>query len=319
MTATLIDRYVTTALRRIPESQRADLDRELRASIEDAVEARVDAGDTREAAIERTLLELGDPDRLADRYTDRPRHLIGPEVYPAWRRLMIMLYTVVLPIVVTVTTVLRLIESPAIGPVIGGIVTTTLSVGTHLGFWATATFAVIERVDVGRRALAGPWTPADLPKYEPDRLATSQLVPNVAWPVLLIAGLVLQQFTFTDVPVLDPANWSFWWPYLIVVLVLEAAWALWVFRAGYTRATAAANAVLALAVAVPVVWLAYRGEIFNPAFPGLAPGGEPLYWASLAVMATFAIAAVWDIVEIAVRAERARRGLPARIAGTGRI
>ncbi|WP_033340583.1 permease prefix domain 1-containing protein [Catenuloplanes japonicus] len=315
---TLIDRYVTTALRRIPEGQRADIDRELRASIEDAVEARVDAGATHDAAVESTLLELGDPDRLADRYSDRPQHLIGPELYPAWRRMMTMLFTVVLPIVVIVTTVIQLIDDPAIGKVIGGMVTTIISVGTHMGFWTTGTFALLERVGLDQRALRGPWTPADLPEYEPTRLGRSQLVPNVAWPVLLIAGLVLQQFTFTDVPVLDPANWSFWWPYLIVVLGFEIAWAIWVYRTGvYTRAIAAANAVLALLVAAPVVWLAVGGHVFNPAFPGLAPGGEPLYWASLAVMATFAITALWDIVEIAVRAERSRRGLPVQVPGTG--
>ncbi|MDP9792634.1 hypothetical protein J2S43_001146 [Catenuloplanes nepalensis] len=32
------------------------------------------------------------------------------------------------------------------------------------------------------------------------------------------------------------------------------------------------NAVLALLTAVPVIWLAVQDRIFNPAFPGLAPG-----------------------------------------------
>ncbi len=76
--------------------------------------------------------------------------------------------------------------------------------------------------------------PRRLPEYESGRVAHTRLVPNVVWPVLLIAGLVLQQFTFTDVPVLDPANWSFWWPYLVAVLVLEIVWAIQVFRTGAT-------------------------------------------------------------------------------------
>ncbi|MFI5845814.1 permease prefix domain 1-containing protein [Catenuloplanes sp. NPDC051500] len=317
---TLIDRYVTTALRRLPEGQRADIDRELRASIEDAVEARIDAGAPRDAAVESTLLELGDPDRLADRYTDRPQHLIGPELFPFWRRMMVLLFTIVLPIVVVVTTVIQLLDEPEIGKVIGGIVTTIISVGTHMGFWTTATFALMERVGLDQRALRGPWTLKDLPEYEPSRLGQSHLVPAMAWPVLLITALVLQQFTFTDVPVLDPANWSFWWPYLIVVLGLEIAWTIQVFRTGvYTRALAATNAVLALLFAAPVVWLAAGDRIFNPAFPGLEAGGEPRHWATLAVIVTFAIAAVWDIVEIAVRAERTRRGLPVKVPGTGTI
>ncbi|GAB7046934.1 permease prefix domain 1-containing protein [Catenuloplanes indicus] len=314
---TLIDRYVSTALRRIPEGQRADIDRELRASIEDAVEARVDAGQERDAATRGALIELGDPDRLADRYSGRRNYLIGPEIYPAWRRTMIALYTVVLPIVVAVTTVVQLIDDPAIGRVIGGLVTSVITVGAHLGFWATATFALLERLGLTDRVLRRPWTLDDLPEYESGRLAHTQLVPNVVWPVLLIAGLVLQQFTFTDVPVLNPANWSSWWPYLIVVLILEIAWAIQVFRAGaYTRAAAAANAVLALLTAVPVIWLAAQDRIFNPEFPGLAPGSDALYIATMVVIATFAIATVWDIVEITVRAERTRRGLTTQVPGT---
>ncbi len=45
MTATLTDRYVYAVTRSLPESQRADIDKELRASIADAVDARVEAGD----------------------------------------------------------------------------------------------------------------------------------------------------------------------------------------------------------------------------------------------------------------------------------
>ena len=41
----LVDRYVYTALRRVPQQQRSDIDRELRASIHDAVDARVQSGE----------------------------------------------------------------------------------------------------------------------------------------------------------------------------------------------------------------------------------------------------------------------------------
>ncbi len=45
---------------------------------------------------------------------------------------MIALYTVVLPIVVTVTAVVQLMDDPAIGKVIGGVVTSVITVGAHL-------------------------------------------------------------------------------------------------------------------------------------------------------------------------------------------
>ena len=45
MTSTLTDRYVDAAMRTVPEKQRPDLSAELRASIDDQIDARVDAGE----------------------------------------------------------------------------------------------------------------------------------------------------------------------------------------------------------------------------------------------------------------------------------
>ncbi|MCU1421030.1 MAG: hypothetical protein JWN36_681, partial [Microbacteriaceae bacterium] len=44
MTGPLVDRYVAATLRRIPEKQRPEIDRELRAAIADDVDARVEQG-----------------------------------------------------------------------------------------------------------------------------------------------------------------------------------------------------------------------------------------------------------------------------------
>ncbi|MFC7484261.1 permease prefix domain 1-containing protein [Luedemannella flava] len=68
-TPTLTDRYVDATLRRLPERQRADIERELRASIEDAVEARVDGGEDPADAERAVLTGLGDPARLAAGYS----------------------------------------------------------------------------------------------------------------------------------------------------------------------------------------------------------------------------------------------------------
>ncbi len=65
-------------MRTVPEKQRADLSAELRASIADQIDARVESGESRDAAERAVLIELGDPDALAAGYTDRPLHLIGP-------------------------------------------------------------------------------------------------------------------------------------------------------------------------------------------------------------------------------------------------
>ena len=59
--ATLTDRYVEATLRRLPEGQRPDIERELRASIADAVDGRVEAGRRTGRCGAAVLTELGDP------------------------------------------------------------------------------------------------------------------------------------------------------------------------------------------------------------------------------------------------------------------
>lgn len=313
----LVDRYVFTALRRIPEQQRADIDRELRASIEDAVDARVEAGETRDAAVETTLTELGDPERLADQYAGRPQFLIGPELFPVWRRLLkIMLWTV-LPIVVTVGVVIQIFDDPNIGKIIGGVFSTGLTVGAHLCFWVTLTFAIAERTGTPMKLN---WSLKDLPKYEAQRAGLGQMLTGVVWVVLLIAALVLQQFTFTDVPVLDPANWSLWWPILIALFVLRGFYYVWVFKVGETtRAVAAVNAVLSVAWAAPMIWLLASDRFFNPAYQGFLEldGGDFRGYLNNGLIALVVIGAAWDIIDTALRAERTRRGLPGKVPGTG--
>ena len=44
MTATLTDRYIWAVQRSLPEAQRADIDRELRGTIADAVDAKIEDG-----------------------------------------------------------------------------------------------------------------------------------------------------------------------------------------------------------------------------------------------------------------------------------
>lgn len=99
MTTSVTERYVAATARHVEESQRADLEQELRATIEDMIGGRLQAGTPdRDTAEREVLVELGDPIRLAASYSGRPLHLLGPAVYPAWRRLVILLLATVVPL-----------------------------------------------------------------------------------------------------------------------------------------------------------------------------------------------------------------------------
>src|SRR5262245_64492392 len=101
-TTTLTDRYVDATLRRVPARQRPDIERELRASIADAVDDRLEAGGDPAEAEEAVLTDLGDPARLAAGYADRPLHLIGPAFFLDYTRLLRALLVTVVPAVAAV-------------------------------------------------------------------------------------------------------------------------------------------------------------------------------------------------------------------------
>ena len=111
----LSERYVQAALRVVPAAQRRDLEREIRALVGDAIEAKAVQADTSEAAERAALSDLGDPALLAARYTGRTAYLIGPGLYPEWRRILSVLLPVIVPIVGAVVVTANLLEGSTAG------------------------------------------------------------------------------------------------------------------------------------------------------------------------------------------------------------
>jgi len=76
------DRYVTAAVRQVPDKHRQDVEQELRASIADDIDARVDLGEPPADAEYAALKQLGDPALLAVSYADQTTSLIGHRPTP---------------------------------------------------------------------------------------------------------------------------------------------------------------------------------------------------------------------------------------------
>lgn len=317
MTSTLTDRYVDATVRGLDEAQRRDVERELRATIDDMVDARLDAGDpTRDDAERAVLVELGDPMRLAAAYAGRPLHLIGPAVYPEWRRLTTVLLSTVVPIAATVHLVVRLFTDAVATDGVGAVVTSTLglavTVALHVVFWTTLVFAVLERTGTS----VGTWDPDQLPEPADSReVGRGDTAASVVMLLLVGVAIVWQQTSSPvtgvggeRVPVLDPALWGSWLPVLLGVLALDVVVALAVFRARrWTRGLALAQAALDLAFAVPVLVLLQQDALLDPRFlEALVAGG----WTDAARDLTVAVSAgvllvlAWELVD-AVRRVRA--------------
>jgi hypothetical protein len=273
----LTDRYVHVTVRNLDEGQRHDVEQELRGTIEDMVDARLDAGAaaSRDDAERAVLVELGDPMRLAAEYTGRPLHLIGPAIYPEWRRLVTLLLWTVVPVVTVINLVLRLfvddLASEGVGAAFASSAGLGLQVALHVVFWTTLVYALVERSQPGKAVIA--WDPDQLPEDDGRSVGIGETVSSVVMLLLVGLALIWQQTNSPlevdgeSVPVLDPALWSGWIPFLLGVVVAQIVVALAVFRARrWTWGLAGIAAALDVAASAAVLWLLFTGRLLNPAF-----------------------------------------------------
>lgn len=270
MTATLTDRYVAATVRSLPPQLQTEVRDELRASIEDAIEARIDQGEAREQAERAVLTDLGDPGALAAGYADRPLHLIGPRHYLTWRRLLTLLIAIVPACAFAGVAIAQALAGGSIGEVIGESLAVALSVIVHVAFWTTLVFVVLERAgaDSGAR-----WSVDQLPEEGRSGTARVDLVASLVMLAIFAGVMLWDQFrgfvptSPEPLPILNPQLWPWGIGALLTLMGAEAALAVAVYvRGRWTRGLAGINAVLAVAVMSLGLTALGRGILYNPAF-----------------------------------------------------
>ncbi|MDF9878602.1 permease prefix domain 1-containing protein [Cellulosimicrobium cellulans] len=309
---TLTDRYVAATLRRVPADQHADLEQELRASVADAVEAKVEAGIDPTRAETDVLNDLGDPDRLAADLAGRPLYLIGPTLYLDWLRLLkVLLWVSLIPGAIVLTT--DLVDGGPVGSAIWSGIWTTASVALQIAFWTTLVFVLLERYGAPRSQdeLTGPWTVDRLPtERAPREVTLVDTVVSVGLLVLVAAVLLLQKVATyrgpdgTAVPVLQPDLWPVWTGVLVALVAAEIVLTILVYARGrWTVGLAVANTVVGALFAGTVVWLASADRLVNPAFLEVT-GGDSLTWLSNGIIAATVVITGWDVASVWVKALR---------------
>lgn len=318
MNATLTDRYVDAATRTAPEAQRPELSNELRERIADQIDARIDAGEAPDAAEIAVLNELGDPDKLAAEYTDRPLHLIGPRYYLTWWRLLKLLWAIVPAFAAFGVALGLVIDGQGFGKVIGTVIPVVIQVIVNIGFWTTLVFFIIERStkneDIG---LVGKWSVDQLPEMRDNGAKLSDLVASLVFLGLAAGAVLWDHFVgfvyFTDtgwMPFLSPELWPWWIAALFVAIAVEALMAIAVYAKGrYTWALAGVNLALNLVIAVPAVWLISVGRFVNPEFwpTVIPPDSSATVESVMTIIFAFVFAgiAIWDSIDGFLKARRA--------------
>ncbi|WP_265522050.1 permease prefix domain 1-containing protein [Oerskovia flava] len=274
MTSTLTDRYVAAVLRTVPGTRRPDIERELRASVADAVDDLVAAEHDPQDAEIRALSALGDPVRLAAQYTDRPLYLIGPGLYLDYVRVVGVLLATVAPLLAVGVGILRHLDGAGPGDVLTSAALGACAGGIVVVGWVTLAFVVAERSPGLRARRARPWSPASLPQLPGTRVDVPELLGGLAFLVLGTCLLVVFQ-VFSPVRdaggdpvgVLQPALWDSGAPVLVLLFALaRTAFDVVGYTVGWTTAHAVANTVLSVLFVPAVVWLVLTGRLLNDEF-----------------------------------------------------
>src|SRR5512132_2162608 len=94
----LIDKYIAEIGRHLPRKNRADIEAEIRSTLEDMLDERKQGdGPADEATILQLLKEYGAPRDVAATY--RPpqyQYLIGPRLFPMFERVIRIVFAVVI-------------------------------------------------------------------------------------------------------------------------------------------------------------------------------------------------------------------------------
>ncbi|MFI9847568.1 permease prefix domain 1-containing protein [Nonomuraea sp. NPDC051941] len=347
-TSTLTDRYVAAVLRHLPGShlsgsrppknqptqnqptqnqptqnqptqnqptgnQRPDIERELRASIADAVDDRVAAGADPAEAEFAVLTELGDPARLAAGYADRPLQLIGPALYLDYTRLLTALLVTIVPAVAVAVGLVQGLRGASAFDLIGDTLSAALGTAAHLVCWTTLLFAVIERV-AGRRALAARrWTPDALPEPPTRRARYGELITYTVAMVLFTTLILLSPVISTEtdaagapIGVFAPWLWQTGFVYAFIALVtVNLAVAYAKHYARWSVPLAVVGTLVEIACPIALLWLAAGDRLLNPAFTQAAAWPQSATtWINTALIVVSALSILFAVIDGIARATR---------------
>ncbi|MFD1674749.1 HAAS signaling domain-containing protein [Alicyclobacillus fodiniaquatilis] len=196
----MVERYIYAVTRRLREKQREDIAQELRVLIEDMLDTRAAEHEPTVSDVETVLKELGEPSKLAARYADRPRYIIGPEMYDAY----ILLLKIVLPLVafgMVVATIVQYVTAPpqnlwnVLGFIIGSLLGKLPDALIQVFAWLTVFFVFIERFAADKiRAVkrdTANWKPSDLPEIPKSGAILPKRSTSVKRIVFMVILLIL--------------------------------------------------------------------------------------------------------------------------------
>lgn len=277
--STLIERYVYDVTRRLPENSRADVERELKANIGDMLPENPSKED-----IERALVSMGAPAKLAEQYRAKPRYLISPALFDDYLTVL----KIVIPLIAVILTILRLfstlISSPqdgSFGQVFGSILADILG-GLFEGitngfFWVTLGFSLAEYFNATK--LKDTWSTKDLPDIPPSstvKISRVETIIGMVFSALFLVVMAKYQYLIAwhesgpegvHLTLFNALAVSRYLPYLTGLTLLSwAVAAVKFFYARWNYPVALLSGISSIVWTAASILFLIGADTFNPAF-----------------------------------------------------
>jgi len=317
MTATSspTDRYVAATLRSLPGRQRQDIEAELRALIADAIDDRREAGVDADSAERQVLTELGAPARLAASYSDRSLHLIGPEFYLDYLRVLTLLLSTLVPLWFVMVALVAFTDGSPAYLAFGSALYGALETAMSIAFFTTLVFAIIERVSAVRTKRKATWDPSSLPEVPDKQGRFKELIGGVIFLAVIVIAVVLTQTVgAVEGPGGDrigPVASGVWESGVLYIALFFAIASVSLhglaYYTGWSTGNAIANTVLVTLFAVPAIWFAATGRLLSDDYFRTVGWPEGATVVAVVVIVVVVLLTTSDAIGGIVRASKKRR------------
>lgn len=197
-----IDRYTYEVVRRLPESDRDEVKRELASNIYDMLPEN-----PTEEQIKEILSDLGSPSAMAEKYRSKPRYLIGPALYDSYLHTLKWLAPLIGCILLVVGALLGFFNGIEDGNRSAAeIAVSIFSQGLSFGvsgvfqafFWVTLGFVIAERTGAAA-ALNSKWSVEDLKDVIPENKKEISLADSIVELVIIVVFSIIFLLVCLDV------------------------------------------------------------------------------------------------------------------------
>lgn len=200
----LIDRYIYAVTKSFADKQRAEIEKELRANIEDMVELNM-GPESDDDKVKKALLALGDPEAIADAYRGSQRYLIGPRYYETY----LLVLKIVTGAVLGGVSIAIFIESffatdPDIAKLAVNYLASLFGAALQAFAWTTISFAIAERIgakDSENASGKGKWDLSQLPVLPPPKavISLAESIVSIVFTTVFYSVIIILLYSAPDV------------------------------------------------------------------------------------------------------------------------